>query len=412
LPQTDPQSIFSPTFNPATIVGDSQSLRPITYFPGMLDHQPFKLLANQTFGYNDNVFLVPNGAPLPAGTTRGDSFSTTTVGAAASVPLGAQTFFANGTYGITRYAHDFSQNSNNYALNAGWDWVFTSRCAGRLVVSDSQVQAAQNLINTFTTNNIQTTAFNETAKCGIGDHVNAIVDSGVSRVTNSQALSMPNDANVDFIRGGLEYDFAELNTIGAKVTYTKNDYFNRSALATPGLATAVNLTEYAFYYRRLFSPKLEFNGTFGITDISATTPGISTANTSSPSWSAILRWLVTPKVSLVATTSQAVTVPQDIVADYQVTKTNSLAVFYMFSPKLSFNGAIGVQYINSPTVSGINQALVLENQRSGFASLGAIYQITPLLNATANYSYTNRKDENTGLVATSNVYLVGLQYQH
>jgi len=71
----------------------------------------------------------------------------------------------NGTYGITRYQHDTGLNASNYALNGGMDWVFTSRCSGTLIGSDTQVQAPIEELTSFTVNNIRTAAFKENAKC-------------------------------------------------------------------------------------------------------------------------------------------------------------------------------------------------------------------------------------------------------
>ena len=54
---------------------------------------------------------------------------------------------------------------------------------------------------------------------------------------------------------------------------------------------------------------------------------------------------------------------------------------------------------------------MLVNQKVVFSDLKAIYQVTPLINATGEYRYTDRKDDTIGQRATSNLFLIGLTYQ-
>ena len=99
---------------------------------------------------------------------------------------------------------------------AALDWVFTSRCAGRLVATARQVQAPIEELTSFSNNNIQTVSGKETAKCSVGDNVNVIFDSGLSRTTNSLGSLTVNDYDQYYLRGGLEYSLADLNTIGGQ----------------------------------------------------------------------------------------------------------------------------------------------------------------------------------------------------
>jgi hypothetical protein len=87
-------------------------------------------------------------------------------------------------------------------------------------------------------------------------------------------------------------------------------------------------------------------------------------------------------------------------------------VSYLFSPRLTFVGAIGQSNIVNPTVAGApltSQALA--NQSVVFTDLKAIYQVTPLINATGEYRYTDRTSNSAGQPATSNLFLLGLTYQ-
>ncbi len=83
-----------------------------------VDKSPFKMFAKESIAYNDNLLLLPNGAVSPRA-SRGDFYSTTSVGASGRMLLGAQTFFLNGTYGFTAYKRDTNLNASNYAVNGG-----------------------------------------------------------------------------------------------------------------------------------------------------------------------------------------------------------------------------------------------------------------------------------------------------
>jgi hypothetical protein len=384
--------------------------RPASESSNWVDNLPFKVLLNQSLNYNDNLLLLPNGAAPPPNEKRGDAYSTTTFGLFSRFPLGADTFFVNGTYGVSRYEHDAGLNSSNYSLNGGMEWVFTDRCSGTLVASDRQTQAPIEELTSFTVNNIRTDAFNESAKCKLSDHINVVLNSGISRSNNSLDTLIVNDFNQKFVAGGLEYDYGELNTIGVKTTLTNTDYVNRSPATAPGLATTLDQKAYEVYYHRVLSAKLEVDATAGVTQTTVSSP-VESSTSTAPTYSVKATWSATPKLVFSALLSQSVAPPQDIVADFEKTRTESLTVSYLFSPKLTFAWTLGLSTLNNPTVSGVGGSPILVNQRLAFSDLKAIYQVTPLLNATGEYRYTERKDETAATRATSNLFLLGLTYQ-
>jgi len=389
---------------------DAEGWRPASEYSSWIDNLPFKVLFSQSLGYNDNLLLLANAAAIPPGVQRGDAYSLTTFGLFSRFPLGANTFFVNGTYGISRYAHDTGLDSSNYALNAGMDWVFTSRCSGTLVGSDTQTQAPIEELTSFNVNNIRTASFKESAKCRVADHINLLLNSGISQTNNSLSTLAINDYNQHFVIGGIEYEIADLNTIGFRATFTNSDYFNRSPVATPGLATALDQKSYQAYYHRLLSPVLEVEATIGVTQTTASEPGTSRTFTN-PTYSVKVHWDATPKLAFEGLLSETVAPPQDIVADFERIRQESLTAIYLFSPRLSFNWTVGVADLRNPTASGVGQSPILVNQKLAFSDVKAIYQVTPLINATGEYRYTDRKDETTGQRATSNLFLLGVSYQ-
>ena len=141
--------------------------RPAGTYPNIIDHLPFTLFANQTVSYNDNILLQPNNAVTPPGQSRGDLYSLTSIGASTRIPIAAQHLFFDGTYGITRYRKNTSLDSDNYLVNGGLDWVFTDRCAGRLVATAQRVQSPIEELTSFSNNDVDTVSGKETAKCSV-----------------------------------------------------------------------------------------------------------------------------------------------------------------------------------------------------------------------------------------------------
>jgi hypothetical protein len=387
-----------------------QGWRPASEFPNVIDNLPFKITLEEIGSYNDNLLLLPKNAIVPPGASRGDFYSTTNIGLSSRATVGAQAFFVRGNYGITRYVNNTSLDNQTYLAEGGMEWVFTARCSGTLIASSRQIQAPYEELTSFVTNDIRTNAVKETAKCSIADNVALILDSGASRTTNSLLAQSANDYDQYYIRGGAEYKIADLNTLGGKITYTHSDYFNRSAVTTPGLSTGLEQMEYAIYYRRLFSPKLEFDGTFGFTDSTTVSP-LGQSSFVKPTYSVGLKWSATPKITVVVTNSQTVAPPQNIVADYQRIRSNSVIVTYAFSPKLDFNFGLRQADIDNPTTSGFGGSPVLVSQRVYGANVRAVYHFTPLMDGYAEYRYTQRKDDTTGFLASANVFMLGLKYQ-
>ena len=398
----------APPFPVKAAYGDEW--RPVSEYSNWIDNLPFKILFDQSIRHNDNLLLLPNGAAAPPGNSRGDTYSMTTVGLFSRFPLGANTFFVNGTYGFSRYQHNTDLNSSNHALNGGVDWVFTSRCSGQLVASDRVTQAPIEELTSFSVNNIHTTAFKEAAKCRVGDNLNVVVNSGFSKNTNSLATLAVNDYEQKFVTGGIEYAIADLNTIGFRTTFTKTDYLNRSPAISPGLATDLDQVAYEVYYQKIISPKLEVDAAIGITHSTASSPILS-SSFSNPTYSVVVKWAATPKLIFQGLISQSVAPPQNIVADFERIRTESLTASYLFSPKLTFAWTLAMLDIKNPTVSGVGGSPILVSQKVMYSNLRAIYRVTPLINATGEYRYTERKDETIGTRATSNLFMVGLTYE-
>ncbi len=397
-------------YSPISLRNDSNWLT-FANGPSLNETQPgLHFTADQQAVYNDNVLLLPKDAVPTPGFSRGDWASVTSLAAMQRFQLGAQSFFVRGTFGATRYAEDTGLNATRYSGEGGVDWIFTSRCAGRLIGSFRRTQANLDQVTSTETNNIDISSFQETAKCAVSEHINLILDTSYTRSMNSQASLAANDFDQRYLRGGVEYEFALLHAVGIRGTFTDTDFIGRSPTITPGLSTSLDQSSYEVYYRRIFSPKLDFEGAIGITDSKSFSALHGTSSFSTTTYSARLKWQATPKVGFVLSGSSQVLPPIGVVADYQQRQDANLAAMYLFSPKLSFTGFLGISKQENPVISGIGQS-TLADQIIKYAMIRAIYQISPMLHASADYRYTHRKDESTGNAAVANIYMLGITYQ-
>ena len=417
---------ITPAPEPAVTVGvDGVSESQWSYFdPGFLvDHLPFKLTIGQSISYSDNVANQPRNFDTVVGVngvsrlpSRGDFFSDTTLSVASRFPMGAQTFFFNGTYAPRRYFTDSALNADNFSINGGVDFNITDRCSGRLIGGIDQSQNPLYQTVGIGVQDIRAISFNETSRCKISGHIASLFNSGVSRVENQGgefagpliASTALNNYNQHYVGGGLEYALSAIDTLRGFITYTHRDFTDRVPLL--GLANDTDQLDYQFYYSRIFSAKLNGSASAGVSTFSF--PGLS-SDTLEPTYSFQLNYRLTPKVALSGTVARSAGAPQSAISNVQITDSQSVSLSYAYSPKLNITGIYSHSKSQNPgAVSTIaNLPLLFANSATDNASVVVNYQASPLLTATAAYSYVNRTDTSRfSADAVSNVFRVGLVY--
>ena len=130
------------------------------------------------------------------------------------------------------------------------------------------------------------------------------------------------------------------------------------------------------------------------------------ADLSVPIYSASLLWQATPKLSFGLASGRTAGAPTNVIANAQTSETQSLTASYQFSPKISL--ATGIAYGQS-TATGPISLGGSQSQTSVTAFGKANYQMTPFLNATASYQYSDRTE--LGSPIRQNIFMVGLSYR-
>ena len=394
--------------------------------PGFLvDHLPFKLTVGQTISYNDNVSNLPDNFTsvlLPGRAARGDFYSDTTISVASRFPMGAEVFFFNGTYAPREYFTDTALNAQNYSINGGVDFNLADRCTGRLVAGLDQHQAALDETAGFGVNNTKSESFNETARCSLTGHITGLFNSGVSRSDNTGVAALANTAlsfglnnyTQHYVAAGLEYNLSGLDTLRGIATFTTRDFDNRASSSGLGLASETQQQDYIFSYQRTLSAKLDFSASGGISVFSNNTAG--SGDSVEPVYSFQINYRPTRKIGATLAISKSVGAPQDVIADVQSSEVQSASVSYTFSPKININAAVSRSTTTNPTLSTLptlagGLPFVFGNSESKTASVVVNYNATPLMTATAGYTYTERTDTSrSNINAVSNIFRVGVVY--
>ena len=94
---------------------------------------PVRLTASESISYNSNVLALPAGVSATNGRPQGDFYSQSSFGLSTHTTWSGQQFFFDGTFGVLRYLHQTSFDSNVYSFSPGVNWHITSRCSGTLV---------------------------------------------------------------------------------------------------------------------------------------------------------------------------------------------------------------------------------------------------------------------------------------
>ncbi len=191
---------------------------------------PIQFKVSQAVGYNSNVANTPSsstgvnlfGAPI------GAFESVSNYQASTKWYIAGDQFFADGSFGFNRYLDHTNLNTTHNSADVGVNWIYTSKCSGRLIASEQTAEAEpgqQVSINVI--NSVTTVAFNETATCAIRGNYSAIFNSGTSSSSNSAAADKLNNFQSEFIAAGMNYTVSDTNSLQVLATITGTDYTNR-----------------------------------------------------------------------------------------------------------------------------------------------------------------------------------------
>jgi hypothetical protein len=369
---------------------------------------PFKLTASQNVSYNSNISSFPIGV-APKGAILGDFTSATNFGFQTRATVSGQQVFLDATFGVIRYLHEVQSNSTVYSLNAGVNWNVTSRCSGTLATSLSKSPAQLTEQVGTGINYTTTTALNETGKCAVSNGYSLVFNSGLTTLTNSDAINAVNNSRTALIAAGIEYAKG-YSTLTALASNSNANFSNRSGVL--GLATETDFHSFTLNYTRQINPNLSVSGLIGLVGV---TSGFSLGlpKTLLPIYTISGTWTLTPKLSLNASASRSIAPPTTVIANAQQSYSAGMNLSYQLTPKVAISAGGSVDYsttsfTSSTAATGLS-SFFSSSQNNYSLSTGLNYSMTPFLSAGLSASYSERVANH--LITPQDVVTVSLNYR-
>src|SRR5271166_3839937 len=355
---------------------------------------PVRLTATQSVAYNSNIFGVATGFALPPGSSHGDFISTTQVGLSTK-PYWfwyGQEFFFDASFGEIRYLHQVDFNSDIYTVDTGVNWTYASRCSGALTALASKspstvtTQVVNSIESLLGANYSTTTSFNETGNCAFGNGYSAILNSSETQTSNTNAVNALNNSRATMLAAGIEYKNS-LSDLTGLATITDNNFSNRNATSSSGVTNLFVEHDVTLTYVRTIDPNITLTGQFWLTGAGSEFT-LALPRTLLPHYSATIKWVITPKLTLTASAAKTIAPPTTLVSNSQLSYTTQFNLSYQATPKIAIAAGASAGYTSavfSPGLAGTNFATGALDLYTARASL--TYTMTPFLVATLTASY-------------------------
>lgn len=96
------------------------------------DADPYTLSVQETATHDSNVFRAPDGVAVPAGASRSDWSSTTSLLGTIDQPFGRERLKANAQVDLDRFGGNSQLDTTTHAFNLEGDWATVGRVSGEL----------------------------------------------------------------------------------------------------------------------------------------------------------------------------------------------------------------------------------------------------------------------------------------
>ncbi len=101
---------------------------------------PYYIGLSQSVSHETNLLRLRDSQVLPAGSSKSDTVSSTSVVAGLDQRIGRQRLFGSGSLRANRYADNDALNSQGYGLDLGLDWETIGALSGKLALAAGRTQ--------------------------------------------------------------------------------------------------------------------------------------------------------------------------------------------------------------------------------------------------------------------------------
>ena len=104
----------------------------------MAQSSPYYLGVAQSLGYESNLYRVGDDQTLPAGYSKSDTVSGTSLVGGVDQTIGRQRVYGSANVRANRYANNKALDNESYGLNLALDWATVGRLSGTLSAAADQ----------------------------------------------------------------------------------------------------------------------------------------------------------------------------------------------------------------------------------------------------------------------------------
>lgn len=197
--------------------------------PAQGEPNPYYIGGSQAFGYESNLLQLGNDQATPAGYSKSDTSSTTSLLAGLNQPIGRQRVYGSLSLRHTRYKNNDLFDNTGYAVNGGLDWSTINRISGTVVVSANRQLSSFGLteIGLLSRKNLETSqAANASIAIGGVTQYTFEGSLGARRVRNSLEQSVIQARNYDQTQGsvGVRWRPSTASNFGAALRGSQGSY--------------------------------------------------------------------------------------------------------------------------------------------------------------------------------------------
>jgi len=188
---------------------------------------PYYIGASQSFSHSSNLLRLGDDEPVPAGLSKADTVSSTSLLAGLDQPIGRQRLYGNVTLRANRLSNNDIYNNESYALTAGLDWATVEHISGSLKATANRNLAAFNAdeIGLLQKKNLETTQQVDAAfRIGVVTEWTAEAMFGGRSVDYSADEFQSREFRQDSASLGLRWRPSDATTLGLAVRQTKGRY--------------------------------------------------------------------------------------------------------------------------------------------------------------------------------------------
>ena len=379
----------------------------------MAQSSPYYLGVAQSLGYESNLYRVGDDQTLPAGYSKSDTVSGTSLVGGVDQTIGRQRVYGSANVRANRYANNKALDNESYGLNLALDWATVGRLSGTLSAAADQnlaqfnnraaggVETRKNVVRT---NQVD-------ARVRLGVVTKYTLEASLGHRNRSYSAPEYNSSEYRQTSGslGLRYRPSGALSLGVALRITEATYpkFNQP---TPNVFEADRLKRQDIDFTATWLPSAvsQFNLRLSPTHTSydRDTGSDFSGVTGSATWG----WQPTGKLRLTTGLSRDTGQSSDAVnlgffgsgvTDYsRTTSALSLKADYELSAKIALNAGISYAHralANTSSLAGNPVGTVTGSDNTTVLSLGARWLPTRSIQVGCNVSAENRSSSNTNL---------------